>query len=92
MHYGTVPIVHAVGGLRDTVQPFDPNQNTGTGWTFDRAEAEPMKQAINNALVTYKNHKQSFRAIQKRGMELDLSWQNAAGQYEEVMVEAKFQW
>jgi len=39
MAYGTPPIVHAVGGLRDTVKPFDPFNSTGTGWTFDRAEA-----------------------------------------------------
>jgi hypothetical protein len=31
MAYGTPPIVHAVGGLADTVQPFDPYKNVGTG-------------------------------------------------------------
>lgn len=31
MAYGTTPIVHAVGGLRDTVAPFHPYSNTGTG-------------------------------------------------------------
>ncbi len=29
MAYGTVPVVHAVGGLRDTVTPFHPFENTG---------------------------------------------------------------
>lgn len=29
MAYGTVPVVHAVGGLRDTVKPFNPHENTG---------------------------------------------------------------
>jgi starch synthase len=32
MAYGTVPVVHAVGGLRDTVAPFDPFNDTGLGW------------------------------------------------------------
>ncbi|GAB4817304.1 hypothetical protein N2152v2_004350 [Parachlorella kessleri] len=31
MAYGTPPVVHAVGGLADTVKPFNPYQNTGTG-------------------------------------------------------------
>eukprot|EP00193_Tetraselmis_chui_P002039 CAMPEP_0177760274 /NCGR_PEP_ID=MMETSP0491_2-20121128/5181_1 /TAXON_ID=63592 /ORGANISM="Tetraselmis chuii, Strain PLY429" /LENGTH=795 /DNA_ID=CAMNT_0019276165 /DNA_START=278 /DNA_END=2665 /DNA_ORIENTATION=- len=92
MAYGTVPLVHAVGGLRDTVQPYDPYENSGTGWTFDRAEAEPFKSACNNALVTFKNHRESFRALQERGMEKDMSWEHAAEQYEEVMVAAKYQW
>jgi len=92
MAYGTVPVVHAVGGLRDTVQPYDPFENKGTGWTFDRAEVEPFKQALNNALVTYKNHGESFRGVQERGMEKDMSWNHAAEQYEEVMVAAKYQW
>lgn len=37
MNYGTIPVVHAVGGLKDTVQPFDPYNESGLGWTFDRA-------------------------------------------------------
>ncbi len=41
MAYGTVPIVHAVGGLRDTVKQFNPFENVGTGWCFDRAEVSP---------------------------------------------------
>lgn len=38
MAYGTVPIVHSVGGLRDTVKQYSPFENVGTGWVFERAE------------------------------------------------------
>lgn len=34
MAYGTPPVVHAVGGLHDTVEPFDPFQGTGRGELF----------------------------------------------------------
>ena len=34
MRYGTVPIAHATGGLRDTVITFDPFEDKGTGWAF----------------------------------------------------------
>lgn len=92
MAYGTVPVVHAVGGLRDTVKPFNPNDNSGTGWTFDKAEANAMRGAVWNALSTYWHHKDAFRQVQKNGMCQDLSWDHAAELYEQVLVAAKYQW
>jgi glycogen synthase len=74
MAYGTPPIVHAVGGLRDTVKPFNPFESSGTGWTFERAEADQMRGQIHNALVTYREHRDAFVALQRRGMEQDLRW------------------
>mmetsp|Transcript_22695 Transcript_22695/g.67572 ORF Transcript_22695/g.67572 Transcript_22695/m.67572 type:complete len:435 (-) Transcript_22695:1346-2650(-) len=92
MAYGTVPLVHAVGGLRDTVSSWNPDDRSGTGWTFPRAETQPLREAIGYALGTYRHHRDSFRTIQQNGMSQDLSWDNAASLYEEVMVEAKYQW
>lgn len=92
MRYGTVPVVHAVGGLRDTVQTFDPYNNKGTGWTFHKADAPSMIHALGNAMWTYRDFKDSWRRMQERGMSQDLSWDNAAKQYEEVLLAAKYQW
>nr|ABA64552.1 starch synthase II [Amaranthus cruentus] len=92
MNYGTIPVVHAVGGLRDTVQPFDPYNNTGYGWTFDRAEANRLIDALGNCLLTYRQYKESWEGLQTRGMTQDLSWDHAAEIYEEVLVAAKYQW
>ncbi|XP_059643740.1 granule-bound starch synthase 2, chloroplastic/amyloplastic [Cornus florida] len=92
MNYGTIPVVHAVGGLRDTVQPFDPFNESGLGWTFDSAEANKLIHALGNCLLTYREYKQSWEGIQRRGMMQDLSWDNAAQNYEEVLVAAKYQW
>ncbi|CAG9463128.1 unnamed protein product [Pedinophyceae sp. YPF-701] len=90
MRYGTVPLVHAVGGLRDTVEPFNPFENKGTGWAFERAETEPFKTAMDHALVTYREYRDSFWGIQKRGMQQDLSWDNAAEQYEDTLIKCKY--
>ncbi|XP_047082597.1 soluble starch synthase 2-2, chloroplastic/amyloplastic-like [Lolium rigidum] len=92
MAYGTVPVVHAVGGLRDTVAPFDPFGNAGLGWTFDRADAGRMIDALGHCLNTYWNYKESWRGLQARGMSQDLSWDHAAELYENVLVKAKYQW
>ncbi|CAI9272686.1 unnamed protein product [Lactuca saligna] len=92
MSYGTVPVVHGVGGLKDTVQQFDPYRETGLGWVFDRAETGLLIEAVWNCLLTYREYKESWNGIQRRGMMQDLSWGNAACRYEEVLVKAKYQW
>ena len=92
MKYGTVPVVHAVGGLRETVEQFNPFENTGTGWQFDRAEGGAFRDAMGNALYTYREHRESFEKIGQRGADQDLSWDNAAERYEGVLVDAKYQW
>ncbi|AQK83371.1 Sugary2 [Zea mays] len=92
MAYGTVPVVHAVGGLRDTVAPFDPFSDAGLGWTFDRAEANKLIEALRHCLDTYRNYEESWKSLQARGMSQDLSWDHAAELYEDVLVKAKYQW
>ncbi|KAF8672594.1 hypothetical protein HU200_049281 [Digitaria exilis] len=92
MMYGTVPVVHAVGGLRDTVQHYNPYEEAGVGWTFEKAEANRMIDALGHCLNTYRNYRSSWEGIQRRGMMQDLSWDNAAKLYEEVLVAAKYQW
>ncbi|KAH1128994.1 hypothetical protein J1N35_000372 [Gossypium stocksii] len=92
MCYGTIPVVHAVGGLRDTVQPFNPFEESGFGWTFDSADASKLIHALGNCLLTYCEYKESWDGLRRRGMMQDLSWDNAAQKYEEVLVAAKYQW
>ena len=52
----------------------------------------PLREAINHGLQTYRNHRDSFRGLQRRAMDQDLSWDNAAKLYEDILVEAKYQW
>ena len=50
-----------VGGLRDTVAPYNPHDNSGTGWTFGWADAGAFRDAIGNALYTFREFRPSFR-------------------------------
>jgi starch synthase len=81
-----------VGGLKDTVQPYNPHENTGTGWRFDWCSGEAFREAVWNALYTFRDHRSSFLEMAGRGMEQDLSWDKAAQQYEDVLLAAKYQW
>lgn len=88
MRYGTVPVVHHTGGLRDTVQNFDPYANEGsgegTGWTFSPLAKESLLSALRVAVGTFKEHQPSWEGLVKRGMMGNTSWDNAATQYEQV--------
>jgi len=88
--YGTVPVVHAVGGLRDTVEPYNPYENTGTGWSYEGAETHNLINFMNDAIQTFRNHRDSFKEIQLRGMRRDFTWDKAAEMYERAIIDAKF--
>lgn len=81
MRYGTLPIVHRVGGLRDTVLPFDKEKNIGNGFTFESFNALDMLNAIHRALDIYYNDKKSFSDIIVRAMKTDVSWETSARKY-----------
>jgi len=91
--YGTVPVVHATGGLRDSVVQYNPFQDTdtgyGTGWKFETADREGVKFGLWNALNTYKNYKDSWKKMMKRCMTTDFSWEKSAQKYVEVFKKAK---
>ncbi|MQM10718.1 hypothetical protein Taro_043611 [Colocasia esculenta] len=88
MRYGTVPVVHATGGLKDTVENFNPYANEGsgkgTGWAFSPLSKDSMLKALNLAIRTYRDFKPSWEGLMKRGMSKDFTWDNAAAQYEQV--------
>ena len=84
MRYGTVPVVHATGGLKDTVPPADENGEGGLGFTFQSYNADDFMAALKRALNLYNNNPEAFRALQKRGMDMDFSWNVPAGKYMEL--------
>ncbi len=81
MRYGTVPVVHATGGLRDTVPPVDEAGQGGLGFTFQSYNADDFLEAIKRCINLYSHHPAKFRALQKTEMEQDFSWDKPAGRY-----------
>ena len=87
MRYGCVPIVHATGGLVDTVQDFDATQNSGTGFVFDAFDRWAMFAAVVRATQVYALREQ-WRGLQTRAMARDFSWDSAGKKYQKVYEQA----
>ena len=83
MRYGAIPIVHAVGGLRDTVlDPGDAElaRGGGTGIRFETATAEALASAIARGARLYRDP-DAFAKLRRAAMARDSSWTASAQQY-----------
>ena len=84
MRYGTVPVVHATGGLKDTVPPADEKGESGLGFTFQSYNGDDFLAAIKRALHLYQDDREGFQALQKLDMSQDFSWDKPAQRYMEL--------
>ncbi len=88
LRYGTPPIVHATGGLVDTVRPWDGRARRGTGFVFEHFDEAGLAWAIQRALDVWGSGRGEDRArwreLQANGMRLPLSWEHRVGEYLEV--------
>ena len=84
LRYGTVPIVRETGGLKDTVQPYNQYESTGTGFSFTNYNAHEMLQTIRYAEQIYYDKKREWNKIIDRGMAADYSWSTSASKYQEM--------
>ncbi len=83
MRYGTIPIVHAVGGLRDTVidsGDIELAAGRGTGIRFDVATAPALMHALERAVRLYRDPP-AFALLRRAAMARDSSWTASAQQY-----------
>lgn len=80
MRYGTIPIVNAVGGLKDTVVPFNQETLKGSGFNFQSYNADDMLYAVKRAVLAY-NNKEIFAKIIENAMKDDYSWKKPAKKY-----------
>jgi len=86
LRYGTVPIVRAVGGLDDTVENWDSVNSTGNGFKFGPYSTDKLLEKIYEARFAYAD-KEGWAKLQRNGMSIDNSWENAARNYVEL-----YQW
>jgi len=83
LKYGTAPVVCATGGLKDTVEPFNPLTGRGTGFLFEHPTVQDLLAALREALWT-KDHSRMWQKLQQNAMSRDFSWNRSANQYAEL--------
>ncbi len=80
LKYGTVPIVHKIGGLADTVHDFHEYHGQGNGFSFYEFAPHVLRDTIHRAIGVY-HDKDTWQTIMKRGMTQDFSWESSAKEY-----------
>ena len=81
MRMGSVPVVNATGGLKDTVWPYNEADETGRGFTFQSYNADDFLAAIDRALALYYNEPAKWLRLAENDMAVDSSWDIPAQKY-----------
>jgi len=90
LRYGTLPIVHRVGGLADTVVHADNEaiaEGLASGIVMDHLDVPAILWGIDRLLELYAD-RETFRAIQKNAMHQRFDWDASAQKYEELYQRA----
>ena len=80
LRYGTIPIVRATGGLRDTVVPYRVANGEGTGFVFQDATAEALIESVQEMRSVFKDHI-AWHQLMCNAMVQDFSWTQSAYSY-----------
>lgn len=86
--YGTPPVVHATGGLKDTVVDCTPEtlaNDSASGFVFAPMTADNLLDTVKRAVETY-HDKKTWQRLQKNGMAKDFSWNASATAYRELYL------
>lgn len=81
LRYGTIPIVRATGGLRDTVRDVEQG---GNGFVFEEYTPEAFLACVARAVRLWREDRRKILALRRAGMAGDYSWKPAAQKYREV--------
>lgn len=85
--YGSVPIVHATGGLADSICGAHPTtiaDGTANGFSFTEYDVEHCESSLRQAVEMYRNDQTTWQQLVGRGMQQDWSWRGSAEQYTQL--------
>lgn len=87
LKYGTVPVVRATGGLDDTIEEWDAEKGTGTGFKFTGLEPVALLAAVDRALAVFQDEV-GWRNLMRNGMAQDYGWSGPALEYAAIYEQA----
>ena len=80
LRYGTIPIVREVGGLKDTVIPYNEVTGEGNGFSFANFNAHELLFTIKNAINLY-HYKDKWKKLMVKAMESKHDWDESSKKY-----------
>ncbi len=81
LRYGTLPVVHATGGLVDTITDVDADPDHGNGFSFAQYSAAALVQTTRRAVDFFAAQPRAWKALMRRVMREDHSWAQSAREY-----------
>ncbi|HOO21834.1 MAG TPA: glycogen synthase GlgA [Kiritimatiellia bacterium] len=81
LRYAALPVVHATGGLEDTVEQYNPGEGTGTGFKFYTPDAPAFGDAVRWALDTWESRPSHVTLMRERAMTVRFDWEASAKRY-----------
>ncbi|MCU0680978.1 MAG: glycogen synthase GlgA [Polyangiaceae bacterium] len=84
LRYGTLPIVHATGGLADTVWNYDERTGSGTGFVVQELTPRSLYDVLGWSLWAFHNRRDDLDRMRRFAMSQDFGWSRAAAAYEDV--------
>lgn len=86
--YGTLPIVRAVGGLKDTVIDYDRNHEHGNGFVFEAPSSEELLSCLRRTLILYLEDQDEMLRLKINAMKVRFNWDESAKKYLALYREA----
>jgi len=84
LRYGTIPVVRATGGLAETIIDYNENNTLGNGFSFQEFSVSQFKQALERAIIVYKNKPEIWKELILRALNCDFSWKKPSTAYLEL--------
>ena len=81
LRYGSIPVVHAVGGLSDTITDFNPRTGRGNGFVFTEYDPKLMLATVTRAAENWMRGGEQWERLVKKSMRKVYSWDIPAQRY-----------